>query len=333
MNKKNLSLFIKKILIFLIPFLIIIAGYLISDPFKVTRIYKEYKNNPVLLNQGYICWQSYLNHKDNLKYDSYILGNSCTVAFPTNIWKPYIKDAVPIRLFGDGESLYAIYKKVKRLDQSGVPIKNVLLLLDNSTLKNVDPNNSHTRILHPDISPIGVFEFQKEFIIAFFNLKFLLPYADYCLFHTYRKYMKGILTNKDLYRNQITNDFRNPREDEIEIKKEQYWLDHKKEFPKRDRVIAPYSQSIFNKQKNILTEISEIFKKNQTNYHIVINPEWSQKELNNKDLSELKKIFELNRIHNFSGKNIYTENQKNFYEMGHYRPLLGKIILQRIYKQ
>jgi len=332
MNKKNLSTFMKKILIFLIPLFILITGYTISDPFKVIRTYEKYDNKPVLLNQGYICWQTYLNHRDSLKYDSYILGNSCTVAFPTDIWKPFIKDATPIRIFGDAESLYAIHKKIKRLDQSNVPIKNVLLLLDNNTLQKVDKNNSHSRILHPDISNIGIIEFQKEFIIAFFNLKFLLPYIDYRIFHSYRKYMKGILTDKDLHRNQLTNDFRNPREDEILKTKEQYWIKHKKEFPKRDLIVDPYEQTIFNKQKNMLSEIGEILKRNKTNYQIIISPEWSQKEINSKDLIELKRIFDLNRIHDFSGKNKYTQNQEYFYEKGHYRPLLGKIILQEIYK-
>ncbi|MCZ4693462.1 histidine kinase [Ancylomarina euxinus] len=333
MANKDLVTFVKKTGIFLLPILALIIGYFYSDPFKVNHTYKAYNNQPIELNQGYISWQSFLNHRDSLKYDSFILGNSCTMAYPTTIWKSFLENANPIRLNANSESLYAIYKKIKRLDESGVYIKNVLLIIDNNTLGKVVKNTSHTRILHPDISGISETEFKKEFITAFFNPKFLIPYIDYCIFHTYRKYMRGVIMEKDDHRNQLTNDIRNPRESEIEQFERQYWVTHKKEFPARELHIDDYSQVIFNTQKKMLSEICEIFKKHKTDYQIIINPEWSQRKFNNQDLIELKNIFETDRIHNFSGKNIYTENQEYFYEKSHYRPLLGRIILQEIYTE
>jgi len=331
MNKKNLSIFTRKIFIFLIPVFLLVAWYLNSDPFKVLHTYKCYENKPIELNQGYISWQSFLSNRDSLKYDSFILGNSCTMAYPTIIWKPFLVNGIPIRLNANNESLYGIYKKIKRLDQSGVSLKNVLLLLDHSTLRKVVKNKSHTRILHPDISGMENTEFQKEFITAFFNPNFLIPYIDFRIFNTYRKYMRGVVMEKDDHRNQLTNDIINPREFEIKKLEEGYWVKRKKEFPIREVDIDDYSQVIFNKQKKMLGEICEILKKHNTDYQIIINPEWSQKRLNRKDLSELQNIFEADRIHNFSGKNIYTDNKEFFYEKSHYRPLLGKIILQKIY--
>lgn len=332
MKKKNLSTFARKILIFLIPIFILFIWYLNSDPFRVLHTYKYYENDPTELNQGYISWQSFLNNRDSLKYDSFLLGNSCTMAYPTTIWKPYIGNGSPIRLNASSESLYGIYKKVKRLDECGAPIKKALFLLDHSTLRKVIKNNKHSRILHPDVSGIGKLEFQKVFITAFFNPKFLIPYFDYCVFHKYRKYMRGIIMKQDDHRNQLTNDIINPREFEIEKLKEQYWVKHKNELPARTLHIEAYPQVIFNKQNKMLSEISEIFKKHETDYQIIINPEWSQKSLNKTDLTKLKNIFAADRIHNFSGKNKYTENKENYYEKSHYRPILGKLILQDIYK-
>ena len=316
----------------MIPLFLLIAWYFNSDPFKVLKKYQIYENNPIELNTGYIAWQTLLNHKDSLKYDSYIIGNSCTMAYPTTLWKPFIEKASPIRLNANAESLYAIHKKIKRLDQLNAPIKNVLLLVDYWTLQKVAKNNSHTRILHPDVSGMGKGEFQKEFATAFFNPKFLIPYIDFKLFNTYRKYMEGVIMDKYDQRNQLTNDVINPREAEIEELKGRYWEKHRKELPPRADKVKPYVQVIFNKQEQMLKEICSIFRKHNTNYQIIINPEWSQKKLDSKDLSELKDIFEPNRIHDFSGKNAYTENQEYYYEKAHYRPILGKIILQEIYK-
>lgn len=333
MNNKNLLTFYKKTVIFLIPIFLLIGWYIKSDPFRVLNKYQTYENNPILLNTGYIAWQTFLNHKDSLKYDSYIMGNSCAMAFPTTLWQPFIENGSPIRLNANSESLYAIYKKIKRLDQLNMPIENVLLLLDNEILQKISKSNSHNKILHSDVSAIGKVEFQKKFATAFFNPKFLIPYVDFKLFHTYRNYMEGIIMNKYDQRNQLTNDIINPREAEIEKLKDQYWVKHKKELPFRADKVNPHVQAIFNKQKYMLKEICSIFQKHNTNYQIIINPEWSQKKFNTEDLKLLKTIFEKNRVHDFSGKNQYTENKTYFYEQSHYRPLLGKIILQKIYRQ
>ncbi len=332
MQNKNLITFLKKIGLFLLPILALIIWYFNSDPFKVINTYKTYSNKPIDLNQGYISWQSYLNHKDSLKYDSFILGNSCTMAYPTTLWKHYLQAASPIRLNGNSESLYAIHKKIRRLDESGKQIKNVLLLLDYNTLGKLVKTNSHTRILHPDISGLGRAEFQKEFMVAFFNPNFLIPYIDYSIFGEFRNYMKGIIIPNNYFRNNQTNDIINPRELEIEQLGQTYWKIHENEFPIRLDKPKDYDQIIFNKQKKILNEISEIFKKHHTNYQIIINPQWSQKKFNLHDLHQLKIIFDKNRIHDFSGKNKYTENKENFYERSHYRPLLGKMLLRKIYK-
>jgi len=331
MQKKNIITFIKKIGVFILPIIGLIIWYSYSDPFKVVHTYDNYVNVPVNLNQGYVSWQNYLNHKDSLKYDSYILGNSCTMAYPTSVWNSFLKNASPIRLDANSESLYNIYKKIKRLDGSGVAISNILLVLDYGTLIKVSKNNSHMRILHPDVSYIRQITFQKESIAAFLNSKFLIAYIDYNLFKTYRKYMRGIIMEKDDHRDQLTNDIINPREFEIQKNQDQYWIKHKKEFPERNSEVENYSQIIYKRQKKMLSEIREIFKKHQTDYQIVINPEWNQKKFNTADLSELKKIFGESKVTDFSGKNSYTENKKFYYEKNHYRPLLGKKILNKIY--
>ena len=67
------------------PFL---AVKLIS--FKVLREYKKYDNDPIFLNEDYIGWKTYKNYRDSLHFDSFILGNSCTMAFLTSDWEKYL---------------------------------------------------------------------------------------------------------------------------------------------------------------------------------------------------------------------------------------------------
>jgi hypothetical protein len=329
--KRTLLHFSIKILILFIPLIIILVYYLSVDPFRVLHTYKNYNEQGLTSNTGYIGWQSYLNNRDSAKYDSFLFGNSCAMAYNTKVWQSYLQDAHPIKLHGSSEGLYAIYKKIVRLDERGENLKNVIILLDHSTLKKDKEYTKHTFILHPDISKTSQLKFQFTFLKAFLLPKIFTNYFLFQLTDHYSKNMAGIINTNELYRNQVTNDFINPRHWEIEKSKKQYWINHKKEFPERSEKCTCYDSMIKTKHKKMLSEIKAIFQKHQTNYQIIINPQWCQKPINPDDLKELKTIFETKRVHNYSGKNKYTENQYNFYEQAHYRPTLGRKILDDIY--
>jgi hypothetical protein len=253
------------------------------------------------------------------------------MAYQSGDWAEFLSDAKPVRLFGSSESLQSILLKLRALDKDEVRINNVLLLLDRGTLQKITSPLSHSRILHPKVCGSGVFEFQKVFFSAFINPQFLIPFLDYRLFGTYRSYMKGIIEVRDEHRNELTNDIINPREEEIALLGDKYWEKHRKEFPERDGIERIYEPSVGKKQEDMLREISMILKQHNTNYRIVINPEYKQYRLNPMDFEKLKQIFGEDSVFDFSGVNDYTDNPKNFYEKSHYRPLLGRMILKEIY--
>ncbi len=51
------------------------------------------------------------------------------------------------------------------------------------------------------------------------------------------------------------------------------------------------------------------------------------------DREILQGIFGKENVYDFSGINEFTEDYHNYYEAGHYRPLLGNKLLERIYKR
>lgn len=51
------------------------------------RHYNRYDNSPVMLNEGYIGWQMYMNNRDSIAFDSFIMGNSCTMAYQCHEWE------------------------------------------------------------------------------------------------------------------------------------------------------------------------------------------------------------------------------------------------------
>ena len=61
--------FTMKLSILLTPFIALLVVYFLNDPFMVLRHYNRYDNSPVMLNEGYIGWQMYMNNRvERLKF-------------------------------------------------------------------------------------------------------------------------------------------------------------------------------------------------------------------------------------------------------------------------
>ena len=343
MKKKNersaAMRFILKLFIFLIPFISLLAVYFLNDPFMVLKHYDRYDNSPVMLNESYIGWQMYMNNRDSIAFDSFIMGNSCTMASPCREWEKYLNGGRAIRLFGNAESIAAIYKKLQALEENGAEIKNLLLILDKESLGKDQLLNGHNYVLPPALSGISNFSFQEKFCQAFFFPNFLLPYLDYKIFHQYRPYMKGVINPYGVVRDPVTNDAINPREEMIQREGEAYWESHKKEFQKtrdpnyRNGKYRKGEPFLWQAQIELLEEINQICRKQNTSVKIIISPDYSQISINPTDVEILKRFFGDTNVFDFSGINEYTNDIHNYYERGHYRPILGTKLLKRIYQE
>ena len=331
--KKNKRFFWSKCIYLAAPFLILSVIYFVKDPFMVLRHYTRFDNSCFVLNEHNVGWETYLNNRDSIHFNSFILGNSCTMAFKCSDWEKYLdKGDRAIRLYGFAERLPSVYKKLKALDANHAVIKNVLLVADNDLMRRKLLNESATSVLPPAESGMSKLEFQMCSIQSFFTPNFLISYCDYSLFHHYRRYMKGIINPYGVIRNPITCDAINPREKEIALKHEQYWIDHKSDFFKRDNKSRETERNIYDVEIRILSDIKKLCLKHHTNIKVVISPDYDQETFNHTDMQILRKIFGSENVFDFTGVNEYTNDVHNFYESTHYRPALGKKLLQKIYK-
>ena len=166
----------RKSVSFAIPFWALIALYVYDDPFMVLRRYNLYDSD-VMLNEHHVGWQIYKNHDDSVHFNSFILGNSCTMAFRCEEWEKYLDSGDrAIRLFGNSESMKAISLKLRALDRKGAEIKNVLMILDRTSLSHFELLAGSNHILPAAISGHNPFTVQLEFMQAFAMPDFLFPY-------------------------------------------------------------------------------------------------------------------------------------------------------------
>ena len=121
--------------LFLLPFLVVLLPYFITDPFKVLYHYDNYydtggKEYYINTNRSYVSTMMYIQNKEMYHYDSFIFGSSRSEYFMVDDWKKYIPGSASCFHFdGSGESLYNIHKKLKYIAGRS-PIRNVLICME-----------------------------------------------------------------------------------------------------------------------------------------------------------------------------------------------------------
>lgn len=328
-------------LIGVIPFIAAIGLYVALDPFRVVRTYDPIfeinGEGGVTLNRNHVGTVTLLSNYDDREYDSFIFGNSRSFVYAVSDWRPHLTEAKNCFHYNaPNETLYGITKKIEFLDKRGLTLRNVLLVIDSETLSRPNHMNSgHLFILPPQVvDNENIIEFHLSFLRAFFQPQFLLAYADYKLSGKVKPYMtKDMLLNLsrqsyDASSNELRMDYY-----EEQIKREEYFTPARMEvFYERDTVETFYPRAIAESQKSQLETIIKIFEKHGTNYRIVVSPSYDQKRMDADDLESLYDLFGSHNVFDYSGRNHFTEDYRNFYENVHYRAPVARDIMKEIYR-
>jgi hypothetical protein len=318
----------------IIPVVAIFVTYVYFDPFKVLRQYNDYSSPKVIPNRDYISTTMFNQNFEKYMYNSFIFGSSRTLAFKPNSWQNYLQiNSMPYMFDASAESLYGIYTKLKYLDSKNIDIKNVLIIVCRDvTFNNLENNEEHLFIKHPLTSGENFFMFHSKFFRAYASIKFLLNFYSFKVIGSYRPFMTGYIENRMITYDTITNEINIvDQENEINQNPNKYYANRNKLFYARNGESLDSIKRITNKHLFMLKEMKRILEKNKTSYKVVVSPLYDQIKINSIDLSVLKKEFG-NNLYDFSGKNSFTENKMNYYELSHFRPSVGDSILHIIYK-
>ena len=330
--------FLLIIILFCVPFIVILVPYLITDPFKVIYDYDVYAENGkpmyVNINRGYVSTQMYKQNKDKYHYDSFIFGSSRSGFYKINDWKPYLSDSASCFHFdGYGESLYQVYKKIQYIDGKS-PINNVLLCVDEQLLSNVTPMYTHLHYLSPCLNNNNdVLSFQFAAFRAYLTPSFFVGYLDFKLSGRVKSYMieQQIIDTTTYIYDMVGNEA--GKADVKGLNDSAYYTPQKRAlFYERPTQQQYYSKCIIGEeQQRLLREIKTIFDKNHTNYKIIINPVYDQKKFQEADMAILRSIFG-ERLYDFSGINEYTNDYHNYNDLSHFKSYIAADIIKTIYQ-
>lgn len=331
MDQKFLK-FIPKVLLFGSPFLLLALSYFVFDPFHVLKNYENYGSNYLkTYNRNRVSTQTYLNYNPKYNFKSFIFGSSRASAFQTADWAKHIADSTPFHFDAFNDNISGIRGKLEFIDKQGGQIKNALIILDNDTFSE-QYEKSESIVHHKDYrwTDEDRVSYHTRFFKAYFKKKYFVSYLDLKVFNTYRPaYMDEFFKFKYFYTTPL-NDFLFPENIE-NIKKDSLKYYQDPEFHDRLASSPMSERQIMKHHLQDLKTIDSLFKVHKTNYKVIISPLFDQREYNPVDLNILGIYLGRKNIYNYSGKNKYTDDITNYYEMSHYKPIVGKRIMDEIY--
>nr|MBP7472346.1 hypothetical protein [Prevotella sp.] len=332
MKKNNIYIFYAKCIALCLPFIILVLLYMAKDPFMVIRHYNDYDHCRVCQSEGAVAWTKYKMLRNKMHYDSFIMGNSCTKAFPCKDWNRYIH-ARPFRLFSNGEGLGDLCLKLEALDhQHNQPVRNLLIITEKDFFENVNPQNSIMHIMPIDVSNKSLISYQTAFLQGFFDPKFLFPYLKYQITDRYDNSMRGVVNEHIPVHTYYANDAVLPAEDSIRIEGENFWMSKQwmKEKKKKAKSSVA-SRVICSTQIKRLNEIENFCERHHTDMKLVIGTNYKREAVNPLDVKTLKSIFGNNNVFDYSSSPLKMDYH-NYYDNVHYRVTVGKKIMKEIYR-
>ena len=334
MKKNSIYTFYAKCIVLCLPFLILVLLYVAKDPFMVIRHYNDYDHNRVCQSEGAVAWTKYKMFRRKMHYDSFIMGNSCTKAFPCRDWNRYIH-ARPFRLFSNGEGLGDLCLKLEALDrqpyQPAQPVRNLLIIADRGFFENVNPQNTIMHIMPIDVSHKSLVSYQMAFLQGFFDPKFLFPYLKYHITGRYDDSMIGVINCCTPVHTRYTNDAVLSTEDSIRREGERFWMSKRWLKDRKKKMKTFVARPLIRKaQIKRLKEIKRFCERHHTDMKFVIGPDYKREAMNPADIKVLKSILGNNNVFDYSSSQLRTDYH-NYYDKVHYRVTVGRKIMKEIY--
>lgn len=329
--------YLLKLLLFFSPILLVVAVYVVLDPFMVVWHYDDFnvENRVVFVNRGYESTCVFDNQNDSYHYDSFIFGNSTSLNFFVDEWRRFIgHDARCFHFDAMNGSVEGIYLKVRYLDEHKANIRNALVILDNKMLGKGD-YRSHLFMQPPALKHNdNLTQFHSTHFLSFLNFNFLKAYFDYKFNGKFKPYMKDVLRqpNRVTYE-PVSNEMQETLAESLISSNKYYTPEHCAVFKGQQHPDSTDIAHIDGERRKMLAEMASIFKRHNTRVKVVVSPFYDQIKLNPADLQCLHDIFGKENVHDFSGPNEWNCDYHNYYDLIHYRPHVATQILKIIYSE
>ena len=325
MRKHGMKRFVLLSLLALLPVLLMVAIYIIRDPFHVIKPYNGSINNTadtvqLTVNTGYFSTEAFKYFEPTRHYDSFIMGSSLSGYYRIQDWVRHLPDSVSAFHFNASrETLIGIRNKLNYLVASGSTIKHVLIVMEDEMLKRQPIDRDVLFVQHPQTAAnVSWWEFHQLYFNAFRHPELV----------AYTLCPNATTTRLALDKGYATTDI----PDRIEELNEGYYgwadsiIDCNPEAFFTPEHLARYSQpmtlmpcpdKVTPAVEMLLNEIATILKNQGTDYQIIIPPHYAWEPISSHDLYMLELIFGQQRVHDYSHDPKMGSDLHYYYDDGH----------------
>lgn len=323
-TRQSFKRFVLLCLLALLPVFMLVALYLVKDPFHVVKPYQGRVYNPgdtiaLTINWGHVTVESYKYFNPEGHFDSFIFGSSLSGYYRIKDWMPYLpEDARPFHFNASRETLDGILNKLYYLTSRGVKIKHALIIMEDEMLRRRPLDMDVLFVQHPETAKeVSWWKFHQLYFNAFRRPELV----------GYLLYPKA-LTQTVLHKGYATTDIT----DRIENINEGYyaWADsviavNPDEFFTPEHITQyslplmelPCPPKIEGHVAHMLENIAQVLEDQGTDYQIIIPPHYGYEAIDSQDLYILESIFEPSRVHDYSHDPELGSYLKHYYDDGH----------------
>jgi len=306
------------------PVLVMLAAYIVTDPFHVVKPYSGHAYVPgdtvaLTVNTGYVSVESFQYYNPSRHYNSFIFGSSLSGYYRVDDWLRHLPAGASACHFNASrETLHGILNKLHYLAQRDVPVRHALIVMEEEMLRREPIDNDVLYVQHPRTTrAVSWWKFHQLYFNAFRHPQVAL----YALFPRW-------MTQQVLDDGYATTDI----PDRIEPYNESY-------YGWADSLIAVNPQAFFTPQHiaryrlpvkmmpcpdrmtpaihQRLQDIAALLHDRGTDYQVIIPPHYGYEAISDADLADLEAIFGANRVHDYSRDADLGTNLRYYYDDGH----------------
>lgn len=324
MRKNGMKRFVLRCLLALLPVFLVVALYLIKDPFHVVKPYQGKIYNPgdtisLTINWGHVTIESFKYFNPEGQFDSFIFGSSLSGYYRIEDWKTHLPaDAHPFHFNASRETLYGILNKLYYLGARSVPVKNALIIMEDEMLMRRPLDNDVLFVQHPETaSEVSWWKFHQLYFNAYRRPE-LIAYL----------LCPGPMTEKVLEEGYATTDV-SDRDESINegcYNLADSLIAHDPDAFFTPEHLAQYSlpvkelpcpPKITPEVEWVLETIAGVLNTLGTDYQIIIPPHYGYEAIASSDLYLLELIFGQERVHDFSHDPQMGVDLHYYYDEGH----------------
>ena len=316
--------FVLRSLVALLPVLLLVALYVLKDPFHVLRPHdgSAAVTDTVELTVN-TCYQStevFKYYYPQMQYDSFIFGSSLSGYYRVEDWLKHLPAGASAMHFNASrETLQGILNKLNFLASRDVKVANALIVMEDEMLQRKPLDSDVLYVQHPQTtSKVSWWEFHQMFFNAF-------RHPELVAFTLWPSQTTARLA---LERGYATTDI----PDRIEPINESYygWADSlisvdadafytpahlaKYSHPMRKQ---PCADKVTPAVEDLLRQIAQALKDMGTDYQIIIPPHYATEAISSADLFAVESIFGNERVHDYSHDPVMGGDLHYYYDDGH----------------